>query len=214
MLALIDHLNIAAFYVLGDSGGAPYALICAKEIPQTRLKGTAVVSGIYPLSLGTEDMRFSVKALLYMGQWMPLWLSMKFLDWEFGNAARNNDKSVFANTFMKVMESRSERDRRCLDDLELREIVIESMREAFRQGSEGAAWELGLYGDWGFELEKVNGKNVMLWHGKNDINAPLEMAEKAANLMKGCELKVFEEETHLSLPVKHLEEIIRGLLKL
>ena len=35
VLALIDHLNIAAFYVLGDSGGAPYALIliCVKEIP-------------------------------------------------------------------------------------------------------------------------------------------------------------------------------------
>ena len=114
---------------------------------------------------------------------------------------------------MKAMESRSERDRRCLDDLELREVVIESMRGEFRQGSEGAAWELGLYRDWGFELEKVNRENVMLWHGKNDINAPLGMAEKAAKLMRGCELEVFEE-AHLSLPVKHLEEIIRGLLKL
>jgi pimeloyl-ACP methyl ester carboxylesterase len=214
VLALVDHLNIATFYVLGDSGGAPYALICAKEIPRTRLKGTAVVSGIYPLSLGTEGMLFVAKALLYMGQWMPLWLSMKFLDWEFGNAARNKDKSVFANTFMKAMESRSERDRRCLDDLELREIVIESMREAFRQGSAGAAWELGLYGNWGFELEEVNGENVTLCHGKKDINAPFGMAEKAAKLMRGCKLKVYEEETHLSLPVKHLEEIIRGLLTL
>jgi hypothetical protein len=46
--------------------------------PGTRLKGTAVASGIYPLSLGAEEMLFVVKALLYMGQWMPLWLSMKF----------------------------------------------------------------------------------------------------------------------------------------
>ena len=69
-------------------------------------------------------------------------------------------------------------------------------------------------GNWGFKLREVNRENVTVWHGKKDTNAPFWMAEKAAMLMNGCELKGFEEETHLSLPVKHLEEVIRGLLKL
>lgn len=60
----------------------------------------------------------------------------------------------------------------------------------------------------------MSGENVILWHGKKDFNAPFGMVEKAAKLMKGCELRAFEEETHLSLPYYHLEDVIRGLLKL
>jgi pimeloyl-ACP methyl ester carboxylesterase len=214
VLALVDYLNIEQFHIVGDSGGSPYVLACAKEIPRTRLRSAAVVSGIYPTSLGTEGMLFGVKALLYAGLWLPHSVMTRLLDWEFGNAARSSDKTTFEKDLMKAMNKKHEKDRICLDDLGFREIVIESMREAFRQGSEGAAWECGLYGQWGFELEEVNGENITIWHGKKDMNAPFAMAEKAVNLMKGCEMKAFEEETHLSLPYNHLEDVIRGLLKL
>ena len=198
---------------MADSGGAPYALVCAKDIPRTRLLSTTVVSGIYPLNLGTQGMMLGNKVLLFAASWLPQVILTKFLDWEFGNLARSEDKKDFEQLFMKEMEGRKERDRRCLDDLHFREIVVESMREAFRQGSEGAAWDCKLFGQWGFGLEEVSGENVILWHGKEDVNAPFAMAEKAARLMKGCELRAFEEETHLSLPFNHMEEIVRGLLK-
>jgi pimeloyl-ACP methyl ester carboxylesterase len=214
VLALVDHLQIKEFHAIGDSGGSPYALVCAKDIPRTRLLSVAVVSGIYPLSLGTKEMMLGARALLYAGLYLPQVIMRKVLDWEFGNVARDPDKGKFEEMFMKVMEKRAEKDRRCLDDLPFREVVIESMREAFIQGSEGAAWDLTLYGNWGFELEEVDGENVTLWHGKMDINAPFEMAEKAAKLIKGCELKVFDDETHLSLPYHHLEDIVEQLLKL
>ncbi len=169
---------------------------------------------MYPLSLGTEELAFGSKALLYGGLWLPTAVMSKFLDWEFGNVARDPDKKKFEEAFMKAMEKRHEKDRRCLDDLAFREIVIESMREGFRQGSEGAAWDCGLYGRWGFGLEEIDGDNITLWHGKQDVNIPFAMAEKAAKLIKGCEFKAFEEETHLSLPYNHLEGIIRVLLKI
>ena len=214
VLALVDHLGIEKFHVTGDSGGSPYALVCAKEIPRTRLLGVAVVSGIYPLSLGTQGMLFAARVLLYAGLYLPQAVMMKILDWEFGNVARDPDRGKFEVEFMKVMEKRAERDRECLDDLPFREVVIESMREGFRQGSKGPAWDCALYGDWGFGLEEVSGENVTLWHGKKDFNAPFQMAEKAAKLMKGCELNAFEDETHLSLPYHHLDDVIKALLKL
>jgi pimeloyl-ACP methyl ester carboxylesterase len=214
VLTLVDHLDIAQFHVVGGSGGAPYALACAKEITRTRLLSTAVVSGIYPLALGTQGMLFGIKALLYAGLWLPQSVMTKVFDWQFGNTARGEDRKGFEELFMKAMDQRPEKDRRCLDDLRFREIMIESMREAFRQGSAGAAWDIRLFGQWGFGLEEVDGNNVTLWHGKEDVNAPFSMAEKAVKLMKGSALKVFEEETHLSLPYNHVEEMIRGLLKL
>jgi len=110
----------------------------------------------------------------------------------------------FERVFMKGMEGRAERDRWCLDDLELRKVVVDSMREAFREGSEGP--ECGLYGEWGFGLEEVD--------GRGDVNAPFGMAEKVAGLIKGCEFRAVEEEMHMSLPVHYLEDIVRDLLEL
>ncbi|KAH8819304.1 Alpha/Beta hydrolase protein, partial [Xylogone sp. PMI_703] len=212
VLALLEHLQIPQFYVLGDSGGSPYALACVKEIPRERLLGASVVSGIYPLTLGMQGMSFGIKAFMTLGTWLPSWAVAKLLDLEFGKLIREQDQKKAEEIFMKAMEGRSERDIRCLDDLEFRFIAVESTREAFRQGSIGPAWDLGLFGSWGFGLEELDGKRVMLWHGKKDINTPFLMAEKAAKVLS-CELKAFEEETHLSLPYNNIEEIIAGMLK-
>ena len=212
VLAIADHLEIARFYCLGDSGGSPYALACVKEISRTRLLGTAVVSGIYPLSLGTQGMMFSARMLFVAAAWLPTIVLAKFLDLEFGNMARDVDPKVSEESFMKVMERRSERDRRCCEDEELRKVLVETMRESFRQGSEGPAWDFGLYADWGFELEEVDGQSVTLWHGEKDINTPFGMAEKGAKILKGCKLRAFEEETHLSLPLNRMEEIVQALI--
>lgn len=209
VLALLDHLQIAQFYVLGDSGGSPYALICAKGIPRDRLLGIAVVSGIYPLTLGTRGMSFAAKVLLNAGGWLPSSVIAKILEWEF-----QPDRADFEEIFMKNMESKSERDVRSLDDLEFRSIVIESMKQAFKQGTKGSAWDLGLYGNWGFDISELDGDLITLWHGKEDVNTPFAMAEKAAKVIKGCELKVFEKETHLSLPYNHMAEILSDVLSL
>jgi pimeloyl-ACP methyl ester carboxylesterase len=214
VLFLVNHLTIEKFHIFADSGGSPYALACKKELPKERVLSTTIISGIYPLSLGTEGMLFGVKAFLYGGYWLPQSIVIRLLDWEFGNAARSTDKSEFERTFMKGMEGKPERDRKCLDDLPFREMLVESMREAFLGGSEGAAWDCRLYGEWGFGLEEVDGEGVTVCHGRGDVNAPLGMAEKAAKLMKGCRLRVWEEETHLSLPYNHAEEIIKEVLGL
>ncbi|KAH8656233.1 alpha/beta hydrolase fold domain-containing protein [Tricladium varicosporioides] len=211
VLAIADHLNIEKFHVIGASGGSPYALVCAKEIPRARLLSVSVVSGIYPISLGTEGMLLGVRALLYGGAWLPRFVMAKVLDWEFGTAARNKDPKVFEDSFMKGMEKRAERDMRCLDDLPFRKTMVESMREAFRQGAEGPAWDCSLYGDWGFNLEEINGEGITLWHGKEDPNAPAAMAIKAAKLMKGCELRIIEGECHMSLSYHHIEEILQSV---
>lgn len=213
VLAIADHLGVGRFHVVGDSGGAPYALVCAKEIPRTRLLNVAVVSGIYPMSLGTKGMLFPIRVLLYASAWLPTIVMKKFLEMEFEKQTKNPDPKVFEEMFMKTMEKRPEKDRRCLDDERVRKIAIDSTKEAFRQGSEGPAWDLGLVGDWGFGLEEIDGRNIVLWHGKSDVNTPFGMAEKAVKIMKGCELRAFEEETHLSLPLTHMEDIMGTVLK-
>lgn len=114
---------------------------------------------------------------------------------------------------MKAMAGRPERDVRCLDNLEFRAQMVESMRDAFVQGGQGAGIDCKLVSDWGFGLEDVNGKGVMMWHGGADVNTPFAMAEKAAGLLKGCEFRAFEEESHMSLPYNHGENVLKRLLE-
>ena len=51
VVALADQLKIAKFAVLGYSGGGPFALACAAQIPG-RLASLAVVSGVGPADIG------------------------------------------------------------------------------------------------------------------------------------------------------------------
>lgn len=213
VLALANHLSLPTFHVLAVSGGSPYALACAKAIPKTRLLNTAIVSGAYPLSLGTQGMLFGLRALLFAASWVPS-LAGALLDWEIGRAARDPDPKVLDETFLKAMAGRPEKDVGCLKDVEYRRLMVESMREAFVQGGQGPSLDLNLVTEWGFELEEVDGKGLMLWQGRADVNTPCAMAEKAAALLKGCEFMVFEEETHISVPFNHGEEILKGLLEM
>jgi len=88
------------------------------------------------------------------------------------------------------------------------------MSEAFAQeGGLGVAWDLRLYSDWGFELTEVDGKDVSIWHGKNDVNTPILMAEDASKLLMGSKFHAFDE-THLSLPFNHMKDLLKDLLKL
>jgi pimeloyl-ACP methyl ester carboxylesterase len=213
VLALADHLSINTFHILAVSGGSPYALACAKNIPRSRLLNTAVVSGIYPLNLGTQGMLMQLRVLLFVASWLPS-LAGTLLDWEIGTSARDADPKVLEDKFMKAMAGRPDKDVRCLDNEELRGQITESMRAAFVQGKQGAGMELKLLIDWGFGLEDVNGENLTLWHGGADVNTPFGMAENPAGLLKGCEFMTFEEETHMSLPYNRAEDILKRLLQL
>jgi pimeloyl-ACP methyl ester carboxylesterase len=213
VLELADHLQVSQFYILGVSGGCPYVLACLKEIPRSRLLGAAVVAGLYPLKLGVSGMIAASRVMLFLAAWATP-LVAPLIDWQLGQAARDSDPTVLEKLFMKEMSGRPEVDRKCLENLGLKQQLLDSLRESVKFGSQGMAWEARLFGsDWGFELKEVEFEGLCLWHGKADVNCPSSMAEKAVTQIKGAELRLFEGEAHLSLPINHAEEVLRHLLQ-
>ena len=158
VIALADHLKIEEFRILGISGGSPYVLACCKEIPRSRLRAAAIIAGAYPLELGTEGMLLPLRALMYIaGSSFLSPLAKPLLNWEMGNLARNPDPEAFRTQFLKIMSTRPEKDRKCLEDDFVATGVIESTREAFKQDSDGVTWDLKMIAQpWGFELEEVD----------------------------------------------------------
>ena len=213
VLELADHLQVSQFYILGVSGGCPYVLACLKEIPRSRLLGAAVIAGLYPLKLGVSGMTVASRVMLFFAAWATP-LAAPLIDWQLGQAARDSDPTVLEKVIMKEMNRRPEVDRKCLENLDLKQQLIDSVRESVKFGSQGMAWEARLFGsDWGFELEEVQFEGLCLWHGKADANCPSSMAEKAVTQIKGAELKLFEGEAHISLLINHAEEALKHLLQ-
>jgi len=89
--------------------------------------------------------------------------------------------------------------------------VLESCREAFRQGFEGPAWDLKLYSDnWGFDIGKIRTKTY-LWYGEDDRNVTLAMARYYHKKIKGSTLTIYPGEGHL-ISVTHASEILQTLI--
>jgi len=213
VLELADHLSINQFNIIALSGGSPYALACAKEIPKSRLKNVAIVSGFYPLTYGTAGMLFNARAVLAVASWFPS-LVGTIMDWTIGSAARDTEHpEIFEQRVLQEMENRPEPDRRCLEDETFKNNFVASVREAFHSSGEGAGWEARLLGtSWGFELEDVQFDRIVLWHGRQDVNCPVAMAERAEKAIPGSRLVVFDGEGHISVPVKYADKIIESIL--
>ncbi|CAH0048148.1 unnamed protein product [Clonostachys solani] len=105
--------------------------------------------------------------------------------------------------------------RRRTKRLSLRRTVLSrSSREAIKHGTSGFGTEAQIFGrSWDFQLEDlpIDGR-LEVWHGAKDRNVPITMADQAVKLMPGVEYSRFEEEAHLTLSMKHLEEILDSLL--
>lgn len=217
VLELADHLQIKKFYILGASGGAPYALACVHALPRDRLLGCCVMAGIYPTSLGTAGMSIGSRALLWISasKWLG-GLAGWMLDMELGQAAYDREHPErLREQFVRDMKTKPALDAKCLEKEGATDMLVEALRESFRQGREGVATDLRLISsDWGFELQdlKTEGFKIDLWHGKEDANIPVAMAEKAAALMAGVKLKVIENAAHLSASMNHQDELLKSLL--
>lgn len=216
VLFLAGHLKVSQFYVLGVSGGAPYALACMKQIPADRLLGVSIVSGLYPTKLGTAGMAVQTRVMLWAAPWMPGLASFLF-DGVMGKAARNEDPAIFEDLMAQEMDNRHQGDRDAMKDPQNWPAFVDMTREAFHQGSEGVGWEARLLGDaWGFELSQLRvGENsplLTLWHGKDDINCPVAMAEKANELISGSILCLRDGEGHVSFIFRDVNEILNSLV--
>ncbi|KAI3322652.1 alpha/beta-hydrolase [Xylariaceae sp. AK1471] len=206
---LAEHLNADAFAVLGISGGAPYALACAHDLPRTRCVGVGIACGLYPAKLGLSGMLLTTRVILAIAQWST-WIVAKMMESSIGKDPENV-KLMFEDMLKKRPQADYEAWK---NHSELRRGLVSGLVGAFEANGQGGAWESYLNGhDWGFNLEdiKVAPGEIVMWHGAKDVNVPVQMAEKAARLIKNADLRVSENEAHLSLVVEKIDEIMRTM---
>jgi pimeloyl-ACP methyl ester carboxylesterase len=92
---------------------------------------------------------------------------------------------------------------------DVRELLIADLREAFRQGSDGAAHDMALLGrPWGFPLREVE-PEVNLWQGEADTLVPPAMGRYLASQLPRCLARVLPGQGHV-LIIDRMPDLIRA----
>lgn len=210
--ALADHLNIENFLIVAVSAGTPYALACILKIPH-RVIASSLISSVAPVfTFGFKAMSKESRAFILLSQKLP-WF-MEYLFWFlYGRFSQDSEKG---DLFLEsIMFNLDDVDKKIIKIPSVKQALLETFRESYRQGSKGVAYDgvLTFGKPWGFELEEIDFLPIYLWHGGKDKGIPLSMVKGMTEKLTGATLKTYRDEGHLSIIFNQLDEIIAALLK-
>lgn len=203
VVELADALGLDDFAVIGYSGGGPHALACAFQLG-TRLSAVGVISGVGPLTEpgALDGMVKNNIQLFQMARRTPWLLRLIF------SLNRRMDTLKLMRAALPQMPAV---DQDVMRQPGVLAGIAKDYGEAFRQGTRGAVHEGALFAsDWGFKLGEVT-RPVQLWHGEQDINAPVAMGRFQACHLPQCQATFYPTDGHISIIVNHAAEILTAL---
>ncbi|KAI0545296.1 alpha/beta hydrolase [Xylaria curta] len=220
--ALATHLGLTRFAVLGGSGGAPYALACARALPAEMLSAVGLLAPAAPWEAGIVGVPRSSRITAFMAYYWPAslrvltagvvglcrWLaSTNFI-------SRRIDRWLESSKKESATQPTSPSETPSTTSIqETRTALLRSVFETFRQGTAPMVRESQLltWEGWGFPLDEVRYDKIIIWHGVQDGQSPIHMVRYLAKHLLHCELREFEGETHFSM-AKHLGTILEELV--
>jgi pimeloyl-ACP methyl ester carboxylesterase len=201
-----DRLGLGRFALVGVSAGGPYALACARALPD-RAAATAAVSSLSPLCPP------------HAGRSMPvhLRLALRALVRKPDLAARGGTHA------MRIIERRphavarlcragaTPSDRELLAAAEGGSAAIESFLAAASGGVRGMIDDyVTVCSAWGFDLRDVLGE-VHVWHGEQDRFVPVEHARALAAALPRCRATFDAQDGHFFFR-RRLNEVLGALV--
>jgi pimeloyl-ACP methyl ester carboxylesterase len=200
-----DALGIARFAVLGISGGAPYALACGAQLAD-RVSAVGIVSGLGPTC--AEDLAFFdpfARIMFGLARRVPR-LSRAVVG-AIGSALARRPQWVFSVLAAHLPEC----DRQVINDKKVRADLLASVREAFRQGTRGAACDFALYAAEREPTFAPIAAPTYVWHGERDTTVPIAMGRRLAAAL-GSAAVFSPQHGHYSLSIRDIEAILRPLV--
>ncbi|KXH59465.1 hypothetical protein CSAL01_12345 [Colletotrichum salicis] len=126
----------------------------------------------------------------------PPWLTPVVawgMEMSLGRAARDEARpEKFEGIVLEDLKTRPGVDRDVLDGNVggVRSAMLASVRDAVLPGGWGPAWDVKLVGShWGFEIGElvVEDGEMVWWHGREDVNVPAGLVERAAECVRRAE---------------------------
>jgi pimeloyl-ACP methyl ester carboxylesterase len=204
---LAAHVGAEKFHLMGWSGGGPYVLATAYAMPERVLSAT-ICCGAPPLRfLGFEHMFWIYRLMIRLREPFPSVLGGLLRLGE--RISRGDPQRAPLRWLMQMLGAE---DRRVLSDPEVFQVVREGILEALRRGPRSVIADADIYlSEWGFEVGAIR-TLVHFWHGKEDRNISWKYSEQVAALMPQSTTEWLEKDGHYSLPITHVDAILRKAL--
>ncbi|WP_169815448.1 alpha/beta fold hydrolase [Nocardia yamanashiensis] len=202
--AVADHLGLEEFAVLGASGGGPYAMACAHQLPE-RVSKCVLVSSLAPFTdVAPEPGEKRQAGGLLMLRRSPF----------LARPAVWRLKQVVAKPkgLAAVIKQMSATDQaRIAGDDQLLADLGENIRTSMAAGTRGTAADMvRLFArDWGFDPADIRVPTAV-WHGDDDMNVPTGDGRRLAATIPGAELHIVEGAGHL-LFVDHAAAVLESV---
>ena len=191
--AVADHLGHDRFMVIGLSGGGPYALASAHDLPE-RIVAVGLLGSLVPTA-GADAVAGGIVMLSERFNGVlrrlrrPIGLSM----WGLVRAL-NPLSHLMVQGFARLMP---EGDRRVLGDPAVEAMFVDDLTNSSKRQFGAFVNDFILIGQpWGFRLADVK-VPVRWWHGDSDPFVPLDQAQRAVELLPDVEFHVRPGESHL-----------------
>jgi pimeloyl-ACP methyl ester carboxylesterase len=204
---LADRLDIDDFGLIGLSGGGPYVLACAHDMPE-RVQAAVVLGGVAP-SVGPEAAPGGIVSLAARFQKPlsalrePLSLGIATLVWCARPIA---DPALWL--YARVSP---EGDRVLLNRPEFKAMFLDDLLNGSRPGLRAPVYDAVLFGrDWGFSVRDVK-VPVEWWHGDADHIIPLGHGEHMVTMLPDARMHLQPGESHLG-GLGEAEAVLSSLL--
>jgi len=189
---LLDRLGIERCAVVAWSGGGPYALASAWQMPE-RFSVIGLISAPAPLSGVPGSTGYTWprhRAMSRTADHAP-WV-IKLAMWQWSRQQRADPYKQLDEAISGMVEA----DRVILGDPALRAVMIRNASEMYRQGSGGVYDEaLCLARPFGFPIGGVT-VPVRIWHGAKDQVVPVGMGKYLARNLTNAVATFFPHEGH------------------
>ncbi|MCC7078047.1 MAG: alpha/beta hydrolase [Acidimicrobiia bacterium] len=190
---LADSLGLDTFAVVGLSGGGPYVLACAHDLPHRVSIGVSL-GGLAPI-LGPEVppglprlMREGGRIVPIVGYPLGVFLTV---------VAKALEPYVYGaiGAYQRVCP---ESDRPVFDLPGFRDMFAASILHGIENGLHGIAEDMAVFTQpWGFDVRDIT-VPIRFWHGSDDGIVSVAQGEWLASRVPDAELRVQEGEGHFA----------------
>lgn len=190
---IADALGIGRFAVVGRSGGAPHALACAALLPERTTRVGALVS-LAPRDASGLDW-FQGMTESNVREYVNAAIGRKRVTATLGRRSR----SILADPAASVAEMAGglpESDRWIVADAGIQDMLERNFAEGLRSSADGWVDDVMAFSTgWGFDLRRIS-TPVKLWHGADDIFAPVEHTRWLGRNIPDAEVEVERGAAH------------------
>jgi pimeloyl-ACP methyl ester carboxylesterase len=189
---LLAVLGLERCAIVAWSGGGPYALACAWQMPE-RFSVVGLISAPAPLSgaPGSTGYTWGRHRVMSRTADHAPWI-IKLAMWQWSRQQRSDPGKQLDEAIGGMIEA----DREILGDPALRAVMIANASEMYRQGTGGISDEaICLARPFGFPIGGVT-VPVRIWHGAKDKVVPVGMGKYLERNIDSAVATFYRNEGH------------------